>query len=179
MTSMDAIARGWLIAVVKDQYWRVASWYDFDDLVQDGYMVWYRVVQKYEVEAGRVRSRPHLMRLFKRSFINHIHQLAKNKTVASFEIKAADLITFADPWSVLAPAFDVGEYARVVVDAPKAVRPLLRRLLFGAPSPVLRARPRFRADGTRTTTNERMCRLVGADPASVDLADELYSYLRS
>lgn len=184
MTCMDRSARAWLVTVVANHYWRVAHWYDFEDLLQDGHMVWWRVIQKYETEPGRVRSRGHLMRLFKTSFLNHIHQLSKDATCRRVEVRAEDVVPEAegdaqDLWSRLGWSHDAGEYARLIAEAPATVKPLITALLFGPPSRALRALYRVNPDGTRETTNERLCRLVGIDPATMDLATELRSYLRS
>lgn len=199
MTSMDKAARAWLVTVTADHFWRVASWYEFEDLLQDGMMTWYRIVEKYETNTGRVRSRPHLMKLFKRSFLNHIHDLSRNKRVARVEVKADDVkpnrvgqslarsmdregsegepLAVFDVWGALGCNVDLGEYARMIVDAPVALRSLLQALIFGAGTRASQSEYRVRTDGTRETTNARLCRLVGANPDSVELADELRAFL--
>lgn len=180
MTGMDGSARAWLVVVAKDHYWRVAHWYEFDDLLQDGYMCWYRVVEKYETETGRVRSRPHLMRLFKITFLNHIHFLSKQRTVNSIEKLAGDLTDNPDPWATLAFPRDVNEYEHMIVEAPKLLQPLLRVLLADIPLPRLRSEYRvyLRRPGQQETTNVKLCGLVGISPHKYDLATALRTFLR-
>lgn len=177
MTGMDRSAAAWLITVSADHFWRVERWYDFEDLLHDGVMVWYRVVEKYETETGRVRSRPHIMRLFKVAFLNHLHTLSKERTIANVELKAADQTTADDPWAIIAAPEDLSAYDRMIVEAPLVLQPLLTTLLYGPPSRMMQSEYRVNADGTRPTTNSRLCKLVGVDPDQFDLATELRSYL--
>lgn len=179
MTEMDRGARAWLVTVAADHYWRVAAWYEFDDLIQDGYMCWYRVVAKYESAPDRVRSLPHLMRLFKITFLNHIHTLSKNKTVASIEVKADDVVREPtwDVWSKIAPPRNIDDLALLIADAPAILQPVLAMLYCGIIPSVLRATCRVRDDGSRQTLNDKLCRAIGADP-DTDLVTELRSFLR-
>lgn len=183
MTGMDASARAWLVTVSLDHFWRVPGWYELDDLIQDGHLVWWRVVQKYETETGRVRNRAHLMRLFKRSFLNHIHDLSKSKTVARCEVHAIDMVAnnvgefWHDVWDFVAPARNVEEFNLLIAEAPAPIKPLLRALVDAASLPIMRALYRVAADGTREMVNDRLCRLVGVDPTQSDLATELRAYL--
>lgn len=184
MTSMDDGAHAWLITVAADHFWRVPKWYEFDDLIQDGYTCWYRCVQKYETDTGRVRSRAHLMRLFKTSFLNHIHDLSKNCTVARCEVLVEDIAPqddslFADAWDALGVPSDLSDYRRMIAEAPAKLRPLLEALMITSPSPSLRARYRVNPDGTRDTLNRRLCRLIKADPSTRDLVFELRTFLTS
>lgn len=183
MTTMDRSARAWLVTVAADHYWRVAHWYEFEDLLQDGHMVWWRIVFKYETEPERIRTRGHLMRLFKTAFLNHIHDLAKNKTVTHVEVRAEDVKPEVegqehDVWAKLGCSHDAGEYLRLIAEAPSIIQPLLNAILYGPPSRMLRSLYRVNRDGTRDTTNSKLCRLVGVDPESTDLATELRSYLK-
>lgn len=182
MTSMDDIAKGWLVVVARDHFWRVAQWYDFDDLIQDGHMIWWHVFNRYERETGRVRSRPHLMRLFKTSYLNHINQLANRKTKNACELLAGDLVdesnTSGNIWDLFDIAFDIGDVDRMIFEAPSMVRTLLTKLFYEPPTAAWRSAPRRRLDGTRTDLNTKLCRVVGIDPSENNLAAELRAYLR-
>lgn len=184
-TSMDAGVRGWVVTTAAAHFWRVAHWMEFEDLIQDGAMVWCRVVEKYECDTGRVRSRPHLMQLFKRSYQNHIHYLSKQKFVSRVEVLVEDevvrrggVIRMSDQmWDHLGVSHDVGEYDRLVAEAPGVIRPLLRVLFNGQRALGWSSEHRVYGDGTRETLNAKLCRLVGVDPELEDLATPLRAYL--
>lgn len=180
MTTMDQGARAWMLLTVKKNYWRVAHWYGYDDLVQDGFMCWARVVHRYETEKGRVRSRRHLMQLFKTTFSNHIHDLSKQWTKSPHEDKILDVIASpseGESFDGLECEGDACAFERLLAEAPQSLRPLLAALLRDGPSKTLRAAYRVRRDGTRETINERLCRLIGANPHDYDYATALRSFL--
>lgn len=181
MTAMDPGARGWLVTVASDHYWRVAEWYELEDLINDGYVCWYRVVKKYETDTGRERSRGHLMRLFKRTYLNHIHDLSKACTLARIEGKVDDMVKtdspWGDAWDLLGCSRNIDEFGAVVAEAPRVLQPLLRVLFSGSADQRLRSAYRVGCDGTRETLNSRLCRIAGVDPDQQDLAGLLRSFL--
>lgn len=191
---MDAGARAWLLKTAKINYWRVADWIEFDDLVNDGFVCWARVVARYERATGRVRRRSHLMSLFKRTYSNHIHDLSKGKTRQPVEVKITDIAVRSNrgvgiprhiredqgemlSWNYLDVPGDLFEYERLIIEAPPILKNLLTVLLQDGPSATLRAAYRVARTGERETTNERLCRLIGANPADYDYASALRSFL--
>lgn len=182
MTDMDATARGWMINTAKSNYWRVASWYEFDDLVQDGCLCWQFIVDHYERKPGRIRRRAHLMALFKTAYLNFIHGLAKRRTKASDEVHVASLYPRLDVpddilWDHYIMVEDDLDHARLVTEAPPMLRAILGKLDAGRCA-ALRSLYRVFADGTRETLNDRLCRLAGVDPDAFDLATQLKAYLK-
>lgn len=182
--AMDQGARLWLYKNARRHYWRVAAWYDFDDLVQDGFVCYANVVNKYQTEPNRVRRRQHIMHLFKVSFINHVHDLSKRKTKCAGEVKILDVKSAYqnefNAWGDLATDDDDGDifnFERVIAEAPDMLKPLLSALVHGDCSRTLRAAYRVRTTGARETINERLCRIIGADPNACDMATALRSYL--
>lgn len=167
MREMDDGARGWLFRTARDQFWRVAVWYDLDDLVQDGYFTYYRV-QKFYPD---VVDRPHIMRLFQISYMNHIHTLAKlaRRTNAT-EVPAAEV----DPFILETITEDeLATLYTLMAQAPQAVQAALRLYSTKDGRRRLRSTYRIRKDGTRETLNERLCRLTGFDPGQVDLVTQM------
>jgi hypothetical protein len=136
--------------------------------VQDGFVCWYRVIRRY----ARVRqgSSKHRMALFKRVFSNHIHDLSKRKSrllEVHFEDlppKIADALNYPATQDLYGAAPPLVKLGLTVLMAPKHARSL-------------RSSYRVRADATRETFNERLCRLAGLDPRTIDLAGELRYYL--
>mgnify|MGYP003425315289 CR=1 FL=1 len=166
---IDHGATVWLHRYARRQFWRVSSWYDLDDLIQDGYMHYYRIAERY----SDVKERPHIMSLFKRCFVNHCHDLAKNKTrqpdanLGSFLTPTQDESHVMDTLAGSEP--EAATLQTLLSQAPEPVKAVLAS--FNDPEKLkqLRSSYRVRLDGTRETINERLCRLAGVDPNSMDL----------
>lgn len=84
---LDAGMRGWIVNTAKKNYWRVASWYEFDDLVQDGYMCYYKCRNRYAVlrkakygDNSEKVQRRRIMALVKVAYHNHIATLAMKQS---------------------------------------------------------------------------------------------------
>ena len=184
---MDSRTREWLLRVAKKNWWRVADFIDLDDLVQDGFVVWYRVHQRYREEG---REHPHIVNTFKRAYRNHLHDLANARTRAPVELLWLDS-EFTDhddddahaprkPVEMLAPLeYGAQEITVHLKQAPFRVRELLK--LFADPQARERMTHPYRVhgDGSRETLNERLCRLAGFDANHVDLVHTLRAYLRT
>jgi hypothetical protein len=81
---------GWIVKHARTHYWRVAGWYELDDLIQDGLLCGYKCLAMYGVptpaEPGEI-DRPrlneinerHFMSLVQTTFYNHMGQLIRNK----------------------------------------------------------------------------------------------------
>lgn len=193
MTAMDEGARIWLLRTARKNYWRVAAWYDLDDLIQDGFMCYARVIAKYERrqyvtrtgvvtnKSPRVRKRKHIMSLFKVVYTSHINDLANRRTTDLVEVLAEDIVSPASQaesvWDdLVTDDCDVLVYEHLIVEAPKVLQRLLRAMMT-APGRRLRAPYRVSKTG-RETVNERLCRIAGLDPRAVDVATMLRRYLR-
>src|SRR5262249_22978151 len=74
--SLERNITGWVFKYAKKNFWRVESYYELDDLVQDGFMIYCAVREHY----SDITDKPHLMALFKRAFSNHIHDLSTKRT---------------------------------------------------------------------------------------------------
>lgn len=164
---MDSGTRAWLFKHSRENYWRVAGWMDFEDLIQDGMLCWYRVIRRYERVAKG--SSKHRMSLFMRTFRNHIHDLSKQRS-RLIEVHIDDL----PPHVADLAAHDMQQ---VYGGAPPLVKLGLTVLMAPAHARSLRANYRVRNDSTRETFNERLCRLAGLDHHTIDLAGDIRTYL--
>lgn len=178
MKELDEGGRRWLLKTARQHYWRVSAFMDFDDLVQEGLWKWCYVVRKYE----HIDHMPHLMALFKTAFNNHLNTITSKNSRHKMEF-FEDLLPGASVEEVLSNACLVtiednsAVFTERLAMAPPLVRKLLNALLeLDGPTP-LKGHARCREDGTRETTNERLCRLIGAD-ARYDLYGETISFLR-
>lgn len=175
MLAMDEGTKRWILRTAQSNFWRVASHYDLADLIQDGYLHYYRVVNKYP----HIESRRHIMGLFQRTYTNHIHNLAKDRTRMPDHLVTAGLDD--DPADVLERLMGdrnvtAGDMSLVEIleSAPAPVRAVLELLLHKPEA--LRAPYRVRANGARETLNERICRRLGV-PYEFDLVTPTRQYL--
>lgn len=166
---MDAGARRWLYLTARKNYWRVSQWCEIKDLVQDGHWHWSRIIHKYEVIPGRIRSRRHLMGLFKITYTNHLHDLSKRKSRLS-EVSFEEL-----PPSIVA-RMQYSAAQDLIGLAPPLVKLAFVAIMSDDGSRRLRSHYRVK-EGARETLNERLCRLTGLDPRVIDLPGEMKKYL--
>lgn len=170
---MDKGVEGWIYKTANKHYWRVASWYDFDDLVQDGFLCYFRTCARYtqtidgQRRIGVATETKHIMRLFQTSFTNHIHDLARAKT------RQPDMAVEQLPDTMT----EAEGYERLIAEAPPLIARVISDLVNGDAAR-LRSPFRRRADGTRETLNERLCRIIGIPVSEAPrLHTELRSYL--
>lgn len=167
MLDMDRGVRGWIINTTKLNYWRVAGFYEFDDLVQDGYLHYHRVIAKY----SNVKQPAQLMALFKTCFTNHIHDIAKQRTKREHDnIDSTARVSIDQASHYLWQHPDTNENLATM---PLSLRSLIRALQS---DPRVR-KPCRRWLDHRETTNEKLCRIVGADPRSINLLEKLRELL--
>jgi hypothetical protein len=160
---MDQSAKGWLYKTARAHFWRVASWYEFNDLVQDGFFTYHRIVTRYP----NVTEPKHRMRLFQTAFTNHIHDLSKKRTNQEFEL--TESVVGLD--LSLLDTFILPDTSEMIATLP----PKLRQCIDVIQN---KNKQRYRhKPGRRETHNERLCRLIGAEPQGVKLLDAIRQYL--
>lgn len=153
---MDAGARNWLIKNAKRNYWRVAGWIELEDLIQDGCMLWVSTRRRY-TDAIFL---PHVMRLWQVTYINHIHDLARQRTrmlettFSQFDDDAAYAITNLE-------ACDFSELLRLMAEAPGH----LKAILIAMHVKQWPTQPGRRPDGSRMTISDRIALLAGVEPS--------------
>lgn len=185
MQPMDEGARLWTARIARENYWRVARWIDLDDLIQDGALHYQRIVIRYH----NVRTPKHIMALYKRTFINHIHDLSKKRTKSIKEKLACDEAKQFDAdgnysdtelWHRLggdSGQTELGALMASIARAPEPIKQVLQMLTTEQGRRYLSRPYRLREAG-RETRNERLCRLIGIDPATHDLAGSIASYFQ-
>jgi hypothetical protein len=135
--------------------------------------MWYlAIVERY---GYRPRTRAHMMALFKRSFMNYLHDLA-NYRKRLIDVEMAISLTLTDEYGVERPleVSDAGAGADEITmlaalgTAPGPVQTLLSFAATDAGAKALRESPYHFCKcgcGARETTDERLGRLIGASPA--------------
>lgn len=167
--AMDAGARNWLLKTAKTNYWRVAAWIDLEDLIQDGYMLWISTRRRYTSAIFL----PHVMRLFQVTYINHIHDLARENsrlleyTFSQFDDQAAWAITNLE-------ACEFSELLRLMAEAPGHLKSILVALHVKDRA----LRSRVRTNGVRSTLNERLAHTINASPSELP-SKKLRAFLKS
>jgi hypothetical protein len=183
---MDMGARRWLVKTAYRHLWRVHSFYDIDDLIQDGHMMYALVVQRYP----QAKDPPHIMRLFQITFLNHIHDLSKHQSRMAALVDTTVDIHDENVMSYSSSIFRQHGKAAAMVDhgdayfipqaAPWYIHAFLRLLCDPWGQQQLRSQYRIRLSGVRELTHDRLCRMIGADPDTTPtMPDALETYFRS
>lgn len=165
---MDQGTRGWLFAFAKTNEWRLASSYELDDLVQDGYLIFLKIKHRYP----HATKPAHLMALFKTSYTNHFIDLERMQRrrgeLFSITLESdlgfalADCHAHVEPDTSLelaAAPVEFRRYIAVLNNAPELIRAPYER----------------RAFGVRETRHERESRLTGQ--TTRQLLPRLHHYL--
>ena len=145
---LDAGMHRWIRNTATKNLWRMPPYYDVDDLIQEGYLAYAKCALKYP----HVKEVRHFMALVKVSFVNQIHSLA-NRHTKRLAVNICD--------ELLADTASIPEHVTfhvLVKQLPNELQELITILLNDA-RPMLRF-----TDGTRETTNEYFCRLIGIPP---------------
>lgn len=176
---LDAGMRGFIVNKARREYWRVSGLLDFEDLVQEGLLCYWRCYKRYSDPQNR--SHPDkpltaswLQALVGRAFDNRIHDLASKKRYG-FAVPASEVARPSEaPEAVLEEAVpavsETGALLTALALAPRELVELVR-LLAGDGTQALGFRRERGA--ARETTNEYYCRLLGLAPSERDVVQEL------
>lgn len=168
---------GWMINYNTKNFWRVARSMEWEDLSQEGYLVFMRCSARYPV----IDTPQHFMSLFKRAWINQFTDLANRDTDQRAEV--SDFREFDGDEIVTEPIGDTnhnGDLVLMIQQAPSEVRMVLN-LFINAPSEMLETalnswngEDRRRKDGGSRTIN----RLLGL-PEDRDVLTLVRSYFEA
>jgi DNA-directed RNA polymerase specialized sigma24 family protein len=165
---MDSGTRGWLYAFARANEWRLAPAYELDDLVQDGFLVFLKIKNRYP----HANKPAHLMALFKTSYTNYFIDLERKhrRRAELFSITLESDLGFAlaDCRALVEP-----DTSPELASAPLEFRRYIA-VLNNAPE-LIRAPYERREFGVRETRRERESRLVGQPTRQ--LLPRLHHYL--
>lgn len=168
---MDAGAKAWMFKYAKRNYWRVASWMEFDDLIQDGLYAWCEVCRRYP---NAVENPAHIMSLFKLCYADKITDLSRSKTKQQDDARS-DIVEVYDGESVVVP--DSSTLHALLIKAPEVVKNTIALLTDDSRKDEL-AKPFARhANGRRETLNERICSMLGLNSKEIDAVRMVKAYL--
>lgn len=127
---LDDGMQGFIANFARKNYWKVSSWYDLDDLVQDGFMCFAKCRARYVEMDNPEPTRDDIRIMMARvrtTFERHIIKLAHNKTGGT--IAAGVECSFA---SMGGPDKDFGDEVARIEPAPPGPESVAA-LLAGAP----------------------------------------------
>lgn len=166
---------GWIYNHAGRNFWRIAAWYELDDLINDGLAIAYKCQVRYGV-SGESIDPPHFMSLVKRAFHNHIGDLLRSSRPEGESVvhlgDAAGQLTeteFLD--RSLPPEVPAHEIAALVDRMPETLRRAVR-LYLDAPE---KLRGRTTLDGA--DNSDRQLRKYTGFPRRFDFETELRAYL--
>jgi hypothetical protein len=174
---MDEGLERWLFATANRNYWRVAKWYDLDDLIQDGYLCYHKCLKKYGQLRRKKRpqkdDRRNFMALVKRTYENHIHDLASRRTLQKERAVSQihSLEDTADAWLERHGQVELAvcDLTVMIKQSPKEIQELLR-LLTTEDTEFLQTKVR--------RCHKRIGKIMGLDPKVVDIADMVRQYFQ-
>lgn len=190
---LDAAMRGWIFNTARANFWRVSSWYEFDDLVADGYLCYYKCRSRYDFLTVKKHPLPEdkrrFMGLVQAAFTNHITDLANRRTVTP---ELALSSCFEDDYStdqlteLLPPQQEEATLRVLLASAPKELVDLVKLLAQEGRETVKYVRSRLHRQDNgqlrkgrplRETTNEYYCRRLGLNSQTTDLISLVRAYL--
>ncbi len=168
---------GWIYNHSRKNYWRLASWYEVDDLIQDGLMFGYKCLNRYGVPGIDIDP-PHFMRLVQTSFRNHIGELIRNKYKRGDDVTVglADLRRDKTEEQILElvsqPAECLQDFAVLIAELPEQLRKAVMLFFSDKGARQLR-RVKLNSD---ETVAEKLAKATGF-PIDKDFEEELRSYI--
>lgn len=183
--TLDGGLQGYIFKTASKNLWRVASFMDLDDLIQEGYLAYAICVKRYAY-GERIRGvkntsekdcRRRFMKLFKVIYANRITNLANAKRKSVPQSLFTDLGTAEHEFSlerlsnILGTDQGIAYINALIAQAPEEVKKLLR--LFCSEDGLKQLQNVPARDLTtlehRESPNQFFCRLVGLDPKQVNL----------
>lgn len=173
---MDEGTRIWIETTARKELWRVREWYDLADLVQDGYLCYYKCYNRYYAGLTKDHNKQ-MMALTKISFLNYIHTLA-SKRAPGYETAVSQMLgptqEESSLWETILPSQgETGSFVALLANAPAEIKQLLELLAGDATSAATYVRRKIGRRQVRETNNEYFCRLLDLDPLKVNMIEQL------
>lgn len=169
--------KGWLCKYVKKNLWKVGDYIDFEDLIQDGYILFIKLQKKYP--DAEIKQ---FMALFKRSFSNYIYDLRKSNLrehdCLSLLINESIIDNTINNLSISYGEKEESDYLleldKTLFQAPKDFITIITALLNGTYS---KKNKKFMSKlRIRESTNEFLCRIVNKNPKNNNIVKEIQQY---
>ena len=163
----------WAAKMAHNNVWRTLPLHDVEDLMQDAYLYFMLVKERYN--PGNAR---HFMSLFMRCFYNHIQNLARDRmrqNETHLVIETADgEIDYLQELCEDQTALVALHVKLAVMDAPTEVQSVLNALT----DPEYSYKPKKRRRGRgRETPNQFLCRIAGLNARKIDVVGQIKEWL--
>lgn len=173
---VDPAIIGWIVKYANQEYSKVKSFMDLEDLIHEGFDCLYDAKIRYPE-----RSPKHFFATVKTMFRRHIPYLLNRN--AHLPVTAIlDMVEDQNEQDFADKIMGTDEFQLIrtlIAEAPQAIKPILEAFISDKNDVIeLLAKPYSkRMDGSRETTNERLCRWLGLDPKRNDIPGELRAFL--
>lgn len=190
---LDEGIRGYIINECRKQFWKVASWYEFEDLVQDAYLVYTKCLRRFRTKTdGRElpleELRSVMMGYFQRAFFNHMTDLQQHPRSRLKEMAFGDFSLEQEEALVSTMESDCdlsdADMVSLLARAPAEIADMLKKLLVDGvaelmPNAIKTRLPispgRRKTWAVRETTSEHIDRCLGKPGAAAQLRKFLTS----
>lgn len=171
--TIDESLKKWIMKTARRNLWRVARWYEIEDLVGDGMMIAAKISRQYAPANQR-----HYMALVMTAYNNHVESLARKRRRGD-DVLAADMAPTGvdfDWWlsALMGHAHSDAALSRLLSKARFPVDEVISLFLTDRGVAELRRRPQR----PRETPNRYICRLLGVDHDEYDVPALVESFLR-
>lgn len=123
---------GWTVNYTHSQFWRIESLLEWEDVMQEAYIVFMRVSAKYPT----TDTPQHFMALYKRAWANHITDLSNEATQHRRMVRMSDDDEVAGVFEFAGEIENDGILGIKLAQAPDDVRKVLT-LMLTAPQEML------------------------------------------
>lgn len=159
---------GWIANYSRKNYWRVAAFYELDDLISDGAIKALEVMDRYGIPGIEI-DHPHYMALVKTCFFNHIMDLLRRQLPKQEVTVSLDKEEVA---AVMGGKEGDQEFNVFINEMPEFLRKAVQCYLN---SPEKFRTMRKRLSGTETLSS-KLSKYTGF-PEGADFEEELRSYI--
>lgn len=157
----EGTIEGWVVNYITDNKWRTKPAFGFDDLYQEAFLCFAICCERYP----QVVEAPHFMSLFKRTFMNRVHDMASRRTREkafsydeNSELGPPTSDSLLGRQQKMCPEMMGAELDMLVQDAPGPIRELIATVLE-APDELL-GFLRAETTGLRENAVKRLARLA-------------------
>lgn len=164
--SWEGTAKSWAIGFISKNRWRCDRIHEFDDLLQDAYLTFLRICNKYP----RVVGPAHFMTLYRMAMNNEMHDRARyvKRKREIHEDTSVDPTELGD--RRIGEVTNGGFVSVVIANAPEPIKQALSCLIENPPE-------LHQATGYRENLNMKLCRVLGYQ--RTDLMGGLRSLLQA
>lgn len=180
--SYSSKIEGWTKNYLKSNFWRISRIYQYDDIMQDSYVLFMELKNRY---GGTVDNARWFMSLYQRSFINMFTDLSNVNTNEEHTTPISHLgksYTEEDDDDLffdtqLGTEENEGYLEIMLKQAPDEIKTVLNIILNSPTEMRENLIQAWKAHGKKKDFgNEHLCLMAGLDPKKVDIVQSISTY---